>query len=120
MFLNDTALISLGTNSRHSTTRDGAIALVTREDDPQWSDFVFWVVMGTFIAEDKLIAKEIFGDMVDVFAFGSNFKGMHRHAISAVGNYGEIYSRSVESIVPRKGRNLLNTNPFGPQLYSYF
>jgi len=98
----------------------GAIALVTRGDDPQWSDFVFWVVMGTFIAEEQSITKESYEDMGNVFSFGPSFYDMHRNVISSVGNYDEIYRRSVESIVPRKGRNLLNTNPFGPQLHSFF
>mmetsp|Transcript_13941 Transcript_13941/g.19533 ORF Transcript_13941/g.19533 Transcript_13941/m.19533 type:complete len:436 (-) Transcript_13941:141-1448(-) len=103
-----------------SETPEGALSLVTREDDSQWSDFVFWVVSATFIAEEEYITQKISKDMVGVSAFGPSFVNMHRHTIGAVGNYGEIYSRNVESIVPRQGRNLLNSNPFGPQHWSFF
>ena len=50
-----------------------------------------------------------------VSLFGEERKQMFRDAVYAVGNYGEIYNRTLESIIPREGRNLLNTNPVGPQ-----
>mmetsp|Transcript_3166 Transcript_3166/g.4553 ORF Transcript_3166/g.4553 Transcript_3166/m.4553 type:complete len:120 (-) Transcript_3166:1788-2147(-) len=98
----------------------GGIAMVTREDDAQFSDFVFWTVAATIIAEDQLITQTMSGDMIEVSGFGPKYKDMHRHAIAAVGNYAEIYNRSVEKIIQRQGRNLLNTNPFGPQIVSWF
>ena len=38
-----------------------------------------------------------------------------RDAVSAVGNYGEIYDRNLQSLIPRSGGNLLNEAPYGPQ-----
>jgi len=93
---------------------------VTREDDSQWSDFVFWTISATFIAEEEYITQKMSDEMDGISVFGPSFVEMYRHAIGAVGNYGEIYSRHVESIEPRQGRNLLNTNPFGPQQVSFF
>ena len=97
-----------------------ARAMVTREDDTAWSDFVFWVVSCTIVAEQEFITQAMSEDMAEVSEFGPQFKDMHRNAIRAVGNYGEIYERNVESIIPRSGRNLLNYNPFGPQMVSFF
>mmetsp|Transcript_3134 Transcript_3134/g.4845 ORF Transcript_3134/g.4845 Transcript_3134/m.4845 type:complete len:181 (-) Transcript_3134:318-860(-) len=97
----------------------GAIAMVTREDDMQWSDFVFWVVAAPFIAEGKNITQAESQDMVDVPGFGKTYVNTHRHAIGAVGNYDEIYKRSLETLLPRGGKNLLNTNPL-PHHFSFF
>lgn len=94
--------------------------MVTREEDPQWSNFVFWIVSATISAEEQFINQKMSNDMVYIYLFGPSLKGMFRDAIGAVGNYGEIYNRSMELIVPRGGRNLLNTNPIGPQMYSFF
>lgn len=95
-----------------------SIALVTREDDAQWSDFVFWIVSCTFFAEERAITKARSTDMPLVNFFGSNLTGMFQHAISAVGNYGEMFNRTVK--IPRQMRNKLNVNPFGPQQHSLF
>lgn len=97
-----------------------ALALVTRQDDPQWSDFVYWVVAATFHAEENDITSQNFIEMPTVNLFGDGFTRMFRDTILAVGNYGEIYARNVESIFPRNGtNNMLNLNPPGPQLFPY-
>lgn len=49
--------------------------------------------------------------------FGPAYKCMFRNAIPAVENYGEMYARNVEDLVPCEGRNILNSSPFGPQHY---
>lgn len=98
----------------------GNLALVTREDDPQWSDFVFWVVSATIIAEERFIVQSMHGDMEEAKVFGPSFRSMLRQVIQAVGNYGEIYDRSIGRLVPRQGRNLLNADPSGPQHFSFF
>ena len=50
--------------------------------------------------------------------FGSSYKRMLRDAVFEVGNYAEVYERSVEPVVPREGGpNMLNTDA-GPQLTS--
>jgi len=103
-----------------SVGRAMARAMVTREDDTAWSDFVFWVVSCTIIAEQEFITQAMSEDMAEVSEFGPQFKDMPRNVIGSVGNYGEIYERNVESIIPRSGRNLLNVNPFGPQMVSLF
>jgi len=90
-------------------------ALATSQNDEQWSAFVYWVVSCTFYAEEKGITKSRQNQMPIVESFGSDFSRMFRDAILAVGNYGEMYSRNVENVIPRNGRNMLNFDPVGPQ-----
>ena len=92
-------------------------ALATRQDDSQWSGYVYWVVASTFYAEENFISQSESDEMPLVNLFGSAYQSMFRDAISVVGNYGEMYARSVEEFVPRDGRNLPNVVPLGPQHY---
>ena len=93
------------------------LALVTRQDDTVWSNFVFWIVASTFYAEEEGITKDTADAMPEVSLFGPLYTDMFRLAIGAVGNYGEIYARQAEAEVPRGGLNELNASPSGPQMY---
>jgi len=89
--------------------------LATRQDDSQWSAFVLWVLMSTIHAEDQGITMSTSSSMPDMHLFGPSYSEMFRNAVSVVGNYAEIYARSVAESIPRNGRNTLMTlqNP-GP------
>jgi ABC-type amino acid transport substrate-binding protein len=93
--------------------------LVTREDDTQFSTFVFWVVTIIFYAEEQGITMATASDLPTTALFGSVFSTMFQDAVAAVGNYAEIYARNLEKDVPRSGSNLLNTFLQGPQHYPY-
>jgi hypothetical protein len=93
--------------------------LVTREDDTQFSTFIFWVVTIIFYAEEQGITMATATDLPTTNLFGSVFPTMFQDAVKAVGNYAEIYARNVEKDVPRSGSNLLNTFLQGPQHYPY-
>ena len=93
------------------------LALVTREDDTQFSAFVFWVVSIIFAAEEQGITQAEANRIPIVNLFGPGFMGMFRSAIAAVGNYGEIYARNAEKDMPRGGLNLVNRQLSGPQHY---
>ena len=57
--------------------------------------------------------------MPEVNLFGPKFAFMFRSIILSIGNYGEIYMRELEPLMPRSGRNLLNKGPhYGPQSYA--
>jgi hypothetical protein len=92
-------------------------ALVTRQDDAQWSSFVYLIVTGTFYAEQQGITQATAGRMPIVNLFGPTFPDMLQSAIAAVGSYGEIFNRNADSKYPRTPINQLNTNPLGPQHY---
>jgi len=109
-----TGLYEVG-STRHSKE---PLALVTREDDPQWTNFVRWVVFGTFYAEEEGITQATASQMPRSDLFGALLRNMFINSINAVGNYGEIYNRSVEGLVPREGGlNAINGVPSGPQQY---
>ena len=91
------------------------LAIVTRMDDPVWSDFVYWVVEALFIAEERGITRATAENMPTTNLFGPLYRNMLQNAVF-VGAYNELYSRNLEDIVPRAGLNLLNTGS-QPQLY---
>jgi ABC-type amino acid transport substrate-binding protein len=94
------------------------LALASRHDDPQWSDFIRWVVYATIHAEEETITQNMALDMPVVEVFGLKYLQMFRDVVVTIGNYGEIYDRNLQSNIPRAGRNLLNANG-GPQLLPF-
>lgn len=91
-----------------------AYSLATREDDSQWSDFVQWVFWSTIYAEEEGISTADATQLPTVDLFGDSYIQMFRFVSLGVGNYGDMYERTVEELVPRSGRNRLNSG--GPKL----
>lgn len=86
---------------------------MTREDDPRWSDFVNSIIQAVFHADEIGITQQQSSDFPLSDLFGDSFSDMFQKAISAVGNYGEIYARNMEALVPRDGLNLINVGNSG-------
>lgn len=93
------------------------LAVVTRQDDTQFSAFVNWIVISVFYAEEAGISQATSSLMPQVALFGTLYGRMLIDAIQSVGNYGEIYARNVEALVPRAGLNSANVNPYTAQHY---
>ena len=94
------------------------LAIMTREDDPLFSDFCFWILQATIFAEEEGITQMAAVDAMPLTnLFGDLFTRMLQNAVQAVGNTGELYERNIERLVPRAGLNQLN-DAGGPQLYS--
>lgn len=95
------------------------LALVTRHDDRQWSDFVYLVVTAIFYAEENGISVANANSMPEVTLFGTQYTQMLRQAITAVGSYGDIYQRNFKVRFPRSGLNHLYSKNFStPLLYA--
>jgi len=94
------------------------LAIVTRNDDPEWVDFVNWILQSLIEAEKRGITQKTAHGMHTTDVFGEKYKDMFVNAIGAVGNYGEIYSRHMEKVIPRQGLNLISTGTSG-LLYSH-
>ena len=93
---------------------DENVAKLASDDDPLvFTKFVDWVVQAIIAAEEKNITQATATDFAQTIAFGVQYKDMFRHAIAAVGNYGEIYARYREPIIPRAGMNLINDGSSG-------
>ena len=97
---------------------DDNLSMVTRHDDPQWSSYVYWLVASTFYAEEMGINQRLSNKMPEIRLFGPDFLRALRDPILEFGNYGELYERNVQELIPRGGRNAINSirNP-GPQIY---
>mmetsp|Transcript_22792 Transcript_22792/g.47345 ORF Transcript_22792/g.47345 Transcript_22792/m.47345 type:complete len:238 (+) Transcript_22792:855-1568(+) len=98
------------------------LAMVTREDDPQFSDFVNWVLQGLMTAEEQGITAADFAEaapddtpMKLYSGFGDEYETMFKMSVATVGNYGEIYERHLQEIMPRSGLNMLNTDNVAQQ-----
>ena len=87
------------------------LCLVTLGKDTQWRSFVYWVVAATITAEERGIAQVNAETMPTIGLFGSDLETMFQSVIASIGNYDEIYTRNLEQIVPRSGRNRLERNP---------
>lgn len=92
------------------------LVLVTRQDDPLWSQLVYWINAGLFYAEEEGITQSTADAMPLVETFGSSLRDMFRQSVNAVGNYGEVYARHVQVEAPRGGPHEVN-DLNGPQLY---
>eukprot|EP00984_Skeletonema_dohrnii_P012357 scaffold4999_cov94-Skeletonema_dohrnii-CCMP3373.AAC.1 len=106
-----------GGPSRGHSTAEKAFSLVTQEDDAQFTDLVYWIVMATIDAEENGITQMTSNEMPLVSLFGTGLKRLLRDAIIAVGNYDEMYRRVFGQNATRVGRNMLNASPYGPEHY---
>ena len=87
------------------------LAIATREDDFQWSDFVRSMVAATIYAEAEGITMDTAIEMPLLELFGPAYRQALRDVIFSIGNYAEVYERNVEMYLPRANnkRNNLNT-----------
>lgn len=84
------------------------LALVSASADRRWSDFINVVFHGLLVAEQHNITQSSANLFPQTDVFGKDYKDMFRNAIAAVGNYGEIYQRHMESFLPREPMNTIN------------
>lgn len=68
------------------------LAVVTRQDDATWSDFVEWIVQALMEAEEQGVTQATANQMKTTTVFGVTMANMFENAIAAVGNYGELYA----------------------------
>ena len=95
------------------------LAAVTRDADPEWSDFVNWVIQALLAAEEQGITQDNAATLPIVSVFGDRFENMFIDAVATVGNYGEIYRRHLEPLIPRQVLDTINTNGSTGLLYSH-
>jgi general L-amino acid transport system substrate-binding protein len=93
--------------------------MVTRDDDPMFSDFVNWIMEALISAEEGQINSDRAQSMNSIAAFGPTFEGMARNAVEAVGNYGQLYERNLEYFLPRSVTNTVNDGGEGGLLYAF-
>lgn len=103
----------------NDTRFDENLCLATRQDDPQWSTFVYWASQSIIYAEEQGIEQRTSSQMPLIYFYGVGFRRMFRDAIAMVGNYNEVYQRHLNRILPRGGRNRLNIQVEHPRRKRY-
>ena len=81
--------------------------MVTRKNDQSWSDTVNWVLRSLIQAELENITSSNAEELMDTSYVFSSANLDVVSSIKTVGNYGDIYKRYMQDVVPRKGLNLL-------------
>ena len=78
------------------------LALTTRNNDPEFGDMVNWMLRSLIVAEALNITQDRADEFPTTDLFGEEYTYLFQNAISAVGNFGELYSRTWEDRVPRR------------------
>jgi hypothetical protein len=86
------------------------LAMVTRPDDYEWTLLVETVLQGLLEAEARNITQATASNFPSVPYAGSEHERMVVQAVGSVGNFGELYNRTIGSQLPRVGLNRLRTD----------
>ena len=87
----------------------GDLALVTNQDEGQWSTFVRWIVYALIYAEEKgwsVATDALLMPTVDLF--GPEYELMFQMIVLKMGHYGDLYERNIQEWIPRGGSNQIN------------
>lgn len=89
------------------------LALVTRDGDAEFSDFVNWIVQSLMAAEEQGITQSTASAFTESTFFGEEYQDAFIDTLGAVGNYEEVYNRNLEPIIPRASANTINQGDTG-------
>jgi hypothetical protein len=92
-----------------STTEVAFYPIMTRQEDGMFSSFINCIVLSTFYASSEGMDEKDSYLMPLISLFGNDMFWSLKDAISANGNYDEIYSSNFNN-VENRGRNALNTD----------
>ncbi|CAB9506114.1 Putative amino-acid ABC transporter-binding protein YhdW [Seminavis robusta] len=89
------------------------LALLTRQDNPEWAEFCDWIVRALVAAEALNVTDQTAAGFWDTDLFGPEYTQMFAQAIAAAGNYGQMYERHYHGMLPRSRYNSINTGNTG-------
>ena len=89
------------------------LAIVTRDDDLEWSDFVNWVLQALLAAEEVGTSSRTSQRLPQTTVFGDQYAAMFQHAVGIVGNFGEIYRNNLEELSARPQPDQINSGDSG-------
>ena len=94
------------------------LAALNYQYERVWSKFLLWVFNTLVQAEELGIIKSMASSMASIDVFSENFRHMFQNAVGANGNFGEIYNKNLEDVLPRgNGMNRANRN--SGMIYSF-
>jgi ABC-type amino acid transport substrate-binding protein len=98
------------------------LSIVTRDDDPEWSDLVNWVLLSLMYADEHGITTQSLADYFSsTTSFGRRFEHMFFDAIGSVGSFLEIrsrYSHGEHNHTPRDALHFINQHELSGALLS--
>lgn len=89
------------------------LAIVTKSQDPEFSDYVDSIMQALLVAEKHNITQATADQFPQTHLFGEAYKDMYRRALNVTGNYNELYKRFLQQYLPRSSLNLLNNGSTG-------
>jgi len=89
------------------------ISIATRENDQRFSDFVNYALQSLMAAEEQTLGLTSQGpiassDLDTTDIFGDRYLTMAQDAHAVVGDFGALYAKHLERLVPRSEANQLN------------
>ena len=84
------------------------LAIVTRADDVQFSDFVNWVLQSIMAAEELRDNRGSIAELPTHTYFGDRHELMFHDAVAVVSDYGALYLLHLEQYHPRSDVNRIN------------
>ncbi|CAB9529663.1 Putative amino-acid ABC transporter-binding protein YhdW [Seminavis robusta] len=128
VFLPEVAFRELGYDGpfqigQHVFSRE-PLAVQTRSDDHEWSNFVNLIVQVFFLAEAHNITKSNADQLKPLFGDDKDVADKMVAVVQEFGNYADLYKAHVEQVLPRAGLNqlynpqtdhsgLMYSHPFG-------
>lgn len=83
------------------------ISIVTRDGDAGFSDFCNWLIKSLFAAEElRLLGSPM--NIPTTHVFGQDYESMFQSAFSVVGDYGQLYEKHLQRLIPRFDANQIN------------
>ena len=97
------------------------LALVTRQDDSEWSGLIDFIVNIFFTAEALNITKNNAQELGYLMLEGEDLEmaSVAVAIVSEFGNYGDLYEKHLESLLPRQGLNSLSIDGGMGLLYPF-
>ena len=89
------------------------LSMVTKGDDPVFSDLVNSVLQALLVAEQHNIMQDTALTFPITDVFGDEYQDIFRNAIAFAGNFGEIYDRYLGEFMPRDTLNSINSGSSG-------
>ncbi|CAB9508008.1 extracellular solute-binding protein [Seminavis robusta] len=84
--------------------------LMTRDDDPGWSNLVDLIIGTLFTAEAFNISNGNADDIALYLPNNTEMASIMTSVVRKVGNYGDVYRRNLGPFVPRQGLNAIYGN----------
>ena len=94
------------------------LAIMSRGDDPEFGDFVNWVIQALITAEQMSITKETAQQFGTTEVFGEAYRNMFIDAIASQGHYREVFDtvpgvRATINFLNNGTTGLIYSHPFG-------